>query len=576
MPAKVAQDMPSNILILSAYPLSQNFQNALNALIGSPSERATLNDLRALNPPALLAALWRIAPNRLILPLEDESSLALLPIVKLLAGFTRAKRIEIVNPDMSVVRISRLATIVDFVRFAGASLSLVLHAVKSNIELKALSRSPRNDLHASKKNDRVLYLKTNLWMGIKAGGSVGHIAGVVNALQQAQYPVTFASAEPPVMVDSDVELLHVAPPRTFGLPYGLNNYRFQELFAKAVGAALSDQPHGIIYQRQSAANYLGVVLSRKYDLPLIVEYNGSETWIAQNWGRKMSFPSLAIMAEDVMLRHAHLVVTISDVLRDELISRGVEPKRIVAYPNCIDPRVFDPGRFSLEERTKLRARYGIASHERLIAFIGTFGQWHGVDVLARAIARLRTNHSEWLRHNNCRFMLVGDGMKMNEVRRIINDAGAGDVCVITGLVPQHEAPLHLAAADLFLSPHVSNTDGSKFFGSPTKLFEYMAMDRGIYGSRLDQIGDVLSPSLDVKNLPGPDVSPQETNLEVALLGRPGDVDDLIAGIQFLVERPEWAERLAANARKKALSDYTWQRHVQAILDGYKAISNEPR
>ena len=378
------------------------------------------------------------------------------------------------------------------------------------------------------------------------------------------------------MVDLEVKLLHVAPPRTFGLPYGLNNYRFQASFAKAAGVALSDQPHGIIYQRLSAANYLGVVLSRKYNLPLIVEYNGSETWIARNWGRKMSFNGLATMAEEAMLHHAHLIVTISEVLRDELVARGVEPKRIVTYPNCIDPEIFDPGHFSLEERNNLRARYGITPHERLIAFIGTFGQWHGVDVLAQAIARLRTDSFDWLKRNNCRFMLVGDGLKMKEVRRVINDAGAEDICIITGLVPQIEAPLHLAAADLFLSPHIPNTDGSKFFGSPTKLFEYMAMDRGIYGSRLDQIGIVLSPSLDVKNLPGQGVFPQETNQEIAVLGDPGNVDDLIAGIQFLVDRPEWAEHLAANARNKALSDYTWQRHVQAILDGYEAVSSEPR
>lgn len=567
--------MASNVLILSAYPLSQTFQNALSALIGGPSERTTLNDLRELNPRALLAALWRISPDRLILPLEDEGSLALLPIVKLVAGFTRAKRIEIVHPDLSVVTISRLSTIVDFGRFVGASLQLALQAAKSAIELKALSKAARLKLHSSNKNRRVLYLKTNLWMGVKAGGSVGHIAGVVNALQQAHYPVTFASAEPPLMVDPEVKVLHVAPPRTFGLPYGLNNYRFQELLAKAAGTTLSHQPHGMIYQRLSAANYLGVVLSRKYDLPLIVEYNGSEVWVARNWGRKMSFEGLATMAEEAMLNHAHLIVTISDVLRDELIDRGVEPKRIVTYPNCIDPKIFDPDRFSLEERTKLRARYGIAPHEKLIAFIGTFGQWHGVDVLAKAIAKLRTDDIEWVKQHKCRFMLVGDGLKMNEVRRIIDDGGAADICIITGLVPQAEAPLHLAAADLFLSPHVSNTDGSKFFGSPTKLFEYMAMDRGIYGSRLDQIGEVLSPSLGIKSLPGPGTSPQETNLEIAVLGEPGNVDDLIAGIRFLVERPEWAEHLAANARKKALTNYTWQRHVEAILDGYKAIANEP-
>ncbi|WP_398470613.1 glycosyltransferase family 4 protein [Tardiphaga sp.] len=510
-----------------------------------------------------------------MVPLEDDSSLALLPIVKLVAGATRAKRIEIVHPDLLVTKISRLSTVVDFILFVGASMRLALHAIMSTNELKTLLKAPRLALRSPKNNQRVLYLKTNLWMGIKAGGSIGHIAGVVNGLQDAGYPVTLASAEQPVMVDSKVKLQHVNPPRTFGLPYELNNYRFQDIFAKTVRPLLAGHAHGVIYQRLSAANYLGALLSREYQLPLIVEYNGSETWVAKNWGRQMRFHGLATMAEEAMLRHAHLIVTISNVLRDELISRGVEPKRIVTYPNCIDPAIFDPACFSLAERNKLRARYGITSKERLIAFIGTFGQWHGVDVLARAIAQMCSDDREWINRHNCRFMLVGDGLKMNEVRRTICDAGAEDICIMTGLVPQTEAALHLAAADLFLSPHVANTDGSKFFGSPTKLFEYMAMSRGIYGSRLDQIGEVLSPSLDVNNLPALGASPQETNVETAVLGAPGSVDDLIAGIRFLVERPEWAEHIAANARNKALSKYTWQRHVDAILDGYKAIMREP-
>src|ERR1700755_1546506 len=103
--------MSSNILLLSAYPLSQGFQNALSTLIGRSYDRATLGDLRTLKLPSLLVALWKISPDRLILPLEDEGSLALLPIVKLVAGFTRAKRIEIVHPDLSVVTIARVSSL---------------------------------------------------------------------------------------------------------------------------------------------------------------------------------------------------------------------------------------------------------------------------------------------------------------------------------------------------------------------------------------------------------------------------------------------------------------------------------
>ncbi len=58
---------------------------------------------------------------------------------------------------------------------------------------------------------------------------------------------------------------------------------------------------------------------------------------------------------------------------------------------------------------------------------------------------------------------------------------------------QSEAPTYLAISDIVVSPTVPNPDGSPFFGSPTKLFEYMAMGKPIVASDLDQIGEVLTP-----------------------------------------------------------------------------------
>src|SRR3546814_12827885 len=106
------------------------------------------------------------------------------------------------------------------------------------------------------------------------------------------------------MVDPSVQFLHIPPPKTSGVPYGLNNYRFQSTFAEVAANLLKKQTYGFIYHRLSAVNYLGVILSRRHRLPLIVEYNGSEAWVAKNWGRAMSFSGLAVMAEDAMLRHA--------------------------------------------------------------------------------------------------------------------------------------------------------------------------------------------------------------------------------------------------------------------------------
>ncbi|MDD5757819.1 MAG: glycosyltransferase [Desulfobulbaceae bacterium] len=412
----------------------------------------------------------------------------------------------------------------------------------------------------------LLYLKTNLWFGVKAGGSIGHIAGVVNGFLQAGYKVDFASAEAPVMVSPEAKFLAVRPPASFGLPYELNYYRFHRMFVQQVLAEGNSQNYAFIYQRMSVANYSGVVLARAWGIPLVIEYNGSEAWIAKNWGRPLRFHDLAVRAEDAVLKHADLVVTISDVLRDELIERGVPAERIVNYPNCIDAEVFDPSAYSIEQVCALRQGYGIDGQAALITFIGTFGQWHGIEVLAKAIRQLVDEDESWLQEEKVHFMLVGDGLKMSEVKKILGDGSSKIYCTLTGLVTQDRAPLHLAASNILMSPHVANEDGSRFFGSPTKLFEYMGMGKAIVASDLDQIGDVFLGSWHMKK-DGPPVGSDKLQKSSALLTTPGDVEEIKEAIRYLVTHAEHRQILGDNARRLALQKYTWEKHCAAILQG---------
>ena len=556
-------------LILTAYPLSASFARLLTASFDNRGDVITVAQLREAGGVGLLRHLWRMKGDPLVLPIEEDNSAALLPVLKLLAACTRSRSICVVRPDLSRQTVTRWQVVMEAVRFAGASMACRWAAFRAERELKALLAAERVEAKALPAQGPVLYLKTNLWFGIKAGGSVGHIAGVVNGLRRSGHPVTFASAEPAVMIDDGVRMLPVKPPTAFGLPYELNNYRFQRVFDEALTASPDLEQTRLIYQRLSAANYLGAVLSRRHQLPLVVEYNGSEVWVAKNWGRGMKFHALAEMAEEAMLRHAHLVVTVSDVLKDELIGRGIEPERIVSYPNCIDPKVFDPARFDASAVSSLRQSLGIPSDALVVTFVGTFGQWHGADKLAEAIARLRTTRTDWLAASRLHFLFVGDGLTRPRVAQIIADAGADAVCTFAGLVPQAEAPLYLAASDILVSPHVPNADGSRFFGSPTKLFEYMAMGKPILASDLEQIGEVLSPSISVGRIPA---SGNEVEKARALVARPGDVDELVLGLEALAADPALRERLAVNAREAALRHFTWSTHVKMILDGLKVCA----
>jgi glycosyltransferase involved in cell wall biosynthesis len=212
----------------------------------------------------------------------------------------------------------------------------------------------------------------------------------------------------------------------------------------------------------------------------------------------------------------------------------------VWHPNGVDAERFNPDRFDDDDRQGLRDRYGITADAILVTFVGTFGQWHGVDVLATAVR----DNAQWARDEHVHFLLVGDGLKMPEARAAL--AGLEEIATLAGLVPQDEAPLHLAASDVLVSPHVPNADGSAFFGSPTKLFEYMAAGKAIVASDLDQIGDILDDDL-------------------AVLVRPGDMADLSRGLREIVSNPARRAELGTRTRGRVLERYTWGHHVDAML-----------
>jgi glycosyltransferase involved in cell wall biosynthesis len=272
--------------------------------------------------------------------------------------------------------------------------------------------------------------------------------------------------------------------------------------------------------------------------------------------------------EDVCLKHAFRIVVVSTALAEELVARGIERQRIVAYPNCVDLEHYSPDTVKPGARVALRARHGLSPDAMVVGFVGTFGRWHGATVLAAAIKKMVGHDRDWLEQEDVRFLLVGDGLLMNEVRELIGSDEFAPWVTFTGLIPQTETVEYLAAADVLVSPHVPNADGSKFFGSPTKLFEYMAMAKGIVASDLDQIGEVLSAGIRIWETP---IAVRKENA-TAILVRPGNVDDLIESVKLLVLNPELRNRLGANAQREVIAKYTWHHHVSAILNSIEGIS----
>ena len=558
----------SEVIALIQAPVSERYRETLQTLLGCAPAHLEIRALRQLGVWGALQAARRLAPARLVIPVEDVSALYTLPVLQMVGAITRARTLLIATPEGQLRAFTRLSLVPRAFDFAVSALLNAGSAINAWLRLRGLLRRERIR-GTLRQSQRTLYLNGNLWFGVKAGGSVGHVAGVVNGLQRRGYEIRYASCSPGPLLAETVRYVPLKPQGVLAVPLELNSYRYNARMVRQLRRHLARQPADFIYQRMSLANFAGVELSRRFAIPLVTEYNGSEVWAQQHWGLPLDYAALATRAEDTMLRHSHLVVTISEVLRLELIGRGVAPERIVMYPNCIDPSVFDPERFAPAAVAALRARYRIAPEALVATFVGTFGRWHGVDVLAGVIRSLLEQEPEFLERSRLHFLLVGDGIKMSEVRKILDHPLAARYVTLAGLVPQHEAPLYLAASDILLSPHVQNPDGSPFFGSPTKLFEYMAMGKAIVASDLDQIGEVLKNSLRVNNLPPGPVPPGDSR--VAVLCQPGSAAELIAALRFLVDSPQWRPALGRSARAVALAQYTWDRHVAEVLAGMERV-----
>jgi glycosyltransferase involved in cell wall biosynthesis/ubiquinone/menaquinone biosynthesis C-methylase UbiE len=323
-------------------------------------------------------------------------------------------------------------------------------------------------------------------------------------------------------------------------PYYLSLLRpaFQEL-----------QP-AYIYERMCLGNSAGALLSAEFKVPYILEYNGSEISMRRSFeGTGYVYEAEYLETEALAFEQATLISVVSSEIRAGLLARGIDPSKIVVNPNGVDLDAYAPA--PPAQRDEIRRGLGLDSSDRVVGFTGTFGGWHGIDVLSEAIPRICQEAP------GTKFLLIGDGNFKHLVDRAVQTSGLERQVLSMGRVAQAEGAHLLKACDIYVSPHSTHMIDSKFFGSPTKLFEYMALGGGIVASDLEQIGQVLSPALTADEA----AAAAAVSRERAVLCAPGDVDQFVRAVVALVRRPELARALGRNAHDAARDHYSWARHV---------------
>ncbi|HLI25648.1 MAG TPA: glycosyltransferase family 4 protein [Chloroflexota bacterium] len=225
--------------------------------------------------------------------------------------------------------------------------------------------------------------------------------------------------------------------------------------------------------------------------------------------------ALLRLQERVGLGLADRVIGVHEEYRRRLLARGVPAERIWVLVNLPDDTRFAPA-------VREAARAGARPDEFVLVYHGSLVRRYGVDLLVRAVARLRE------RIPALRLRIYGDGdLRPHLVDLVAELALADRVTLSDGYVALEAIPTLVAAADVGVAP--MRRDEFTDTVLPTKLMEYLALGMPAIVSRTRTVAEYFT----------------EREVEYCV---PDSVESLANAIERLWANPARRAALEAGAR----------------------------
>lgn len=404
-----------------------------------------------------------------------------------------------------------------------------------------------------------LYIKTIAYGSKDIGGSIAHTIGMINGFNDAGVDLTVALGEYMELIRAKQKQFDVKEKSRLAYIRDYSyHYRMKRKILKWIK---TDKPQfDFVYSRHRVFSSEGRSAAKLLNIPYILEFNSFDSEMIKesiagamyakhskftNFFISLAIPVLSaifMIGEKRDFKAANLIVVVSEVMKQRLVGKGIKEEKILVLPNGVDPSMF---KNDIAGALAIRQKFGIPEDDITVGFAGTFGNWHGIPELTEAIKNLQ----------DCKklsFLLIGDGSEKGKMQKQI---GSLPQVHFAGKVQFQDMPKYLSACDILI---VSNSWSPKnklpFFGSPTKLFEYMSMGKAIVASDLEQIGKIL------------------TNGETAMLFSPTDAKGMSGAVKKLADDEELRKKIGNNARELAICKYTWKQNAQAIENKLLALN----
>ncbi len=386
---------------------------------------------------------------------------------------------------------------------------------------------------------KILYISGD--SGVEVGGRKGastHIRETCNALIRFGHQVRILAPCPGDLSRVYAEVIQVPASRAKWLGSDMRYVVLNGRFRRAIRQQINEWKPDAIYERYSLYQTAGAELAHKYKIPRILEVN---TLLAREQARRLHFPKLAEKVEQALWRREKAMICVSQTLKNLMVNTArLDVSKMVGFeisPVAVDTDQFHPEHEPDPEIVRLKG------DRKLAGYVGTLTAWHGVDLFFEVAKILRDHGRQVLI-----LAVGGEDDRVARLRERVVEEKLESHLMFYGSIDHHRVPGFLAAMDMCL---IADTQD---WSSPTKFFEFAAMERPIIASRSPSVEEVFGKTG-----------------TAGLFFERGDAAGMADMMESVLADPEMGKALGKTARARVLQNYTWACNVKTIMDLYEKM-----
>lgn len=299
----------------------------------------------------------------------------------------------------------------------------------------------------------------------------------------------------------------------------------------------SKRPFSIVHAHDWMVADAGWVMKTGMGLPLIATMHATES--GRMHGLHSDLQCYIHQMEWRLTFEAWEVIVNSQHMHHELMHLFALPaNKIVVIPNGTDPDLFD---FAFDPKP-LRSHFA-AEYEKIVLFVGRLVREKGVQVLLDAAPKILAGCP------NTRFVVIGTGYYLEDLRRQANYLGINDRVNFVGYVKDDDLLRMFKIADVVCIPSLYEPFG-------IVALEGMAARVPVVTSDAGGLTDFVE------------------HYATGITTYAGDSGSLTWGILEVLRNPELAERLRADAYAKVRNIYNWKVIAKRTLELYEKVLAE--